>query len=128
MRKMKANIVAFESPVQKIYAVLPPPCKDIDKVLAFLFTGPSKPTPETLHGCHLLVRQNPIMNVLEWLKLNHADYADIEISKENMAQTMPPVSIEYRPAVTNKVPEGTSMYDHKDEDRTTEGDCSQCMG
>ena len=46
MRKMKANVVAFESPTPKIYTVLPPPRDDIDDVLAILFTSPSKPTQE----------------------------------------------------------------------------------
>ena len=127
MRKMKANVVAFESPVPKIYAMLPPPREDIDEVLAILFTGPSKPTPEDFARTPFLVRRNAVINALEWLKLNHADYADIEISNENLAQyeeTMPPVSVEYRPAETNKVPEGTSVFDHKDEDGTMEGDCA----
>ena len=127
MRKMKANVVAFESPVPKIYAVLPPPREDIDEVLAILFTGLSKPTPEDFARTLFLVRRNAVINALEWLKLNHADYADIEISNKNMAQyeeTMPPVSIEYRPAVTNKVPEGTSVFDCEEEDGTVEGDCA----
>ena len=33
MRKMKANVVAFESPMPKIYAVLPPPREDIDDTM-----------------------------------------------------------------------------------------------
>ena len=36
MRKMKANIIAFESPIPKIYDVLPPPRDDMDDVLAIL--------------------------------------------------------------------------------------------
>ena len=127
MRKMKANVVAFESPVPKIYAMLPPPREDIEEVLAILFTGPSKPTPEDFARTPFLVRRNAVINALEWLKLNHVDYTDIEISKENMAQydeSMPPVSIEYRPAETNKVPEGTSVFDCEEEDGTMEGDCA----
>jgi len=96
-------------------------------VLAILFTGPSKPTPEDFTRTPFLVRRNAVINALEWLKLNHADYADIEISKEHMDQyeeTMPPVSIEYRPAETNKVPEGTSVFDCEEEDGTAEGDCA----
>ena len=127
MRKMKANVVAFESPIPKIYAALPPPREDIDEVLAILFTGPSKPTPEDFARTPFLVRRNAVINALEWLKLNHADYADIEISNENMAQyeeDMPPVSIEYRPATTNKVHEGTSVFDCEEEDGTVEGDCA----
>jgi hypothetical protein len=107
--------------------MLPLPHKDIEEVLAILFTGPSKPTPEDFARTPFLVRRNAVINALEWLKLNHADYADIEISNENMAQyeeTMPPVSIEYRPAETNKVLEGTSVFDHEEEDGTIEGDCA----
>jgi hypothetical protein len=134
MRKMKANVVAFESPasVPKIYAILPPPREDIEEVLAILFTGPSKPTPEDFARTPFLVRQNAVINALEWLKLNHADYADIEISIENVAQyeeTMPPVSVVYRHAETNKFPEleGTSVFDHEEEDGTTEGDCASTV-
>ena len=56
MRKMKANVVAFESPTPKIYTVLPPPRDDMDDVLAILFTGPSKPTPEDFAQTPFLVR------------------------------------------------------------------------
>jgi hypothetical protein len=39
MWKMKANIVAFELPIPKIYNILPPPHEKLDEVLAILFTG-----------------------------------------------------------------------------------------
>ena len=87
---MKVNVVAFESPVPKIYAMLPPPHEDIEDVLAILFTGPSKPTPEDFARTPFLVRRNAVMNALEWLKLNHADYTDIEISKEIWHSTTSP--------------------------------------
>ena len=32
MRKMKANIIAFESPIPKIYNILPPPRDDMDEI------------------------------------------------------------------------------------------------
>ena len=98
MRKMKANVVAFQSPTPKIYSILPPPRDDINDVLAILFTGPSKPTLEDFAWTPFLVRQNAVINALNWLKLNHADYADIEVSETNMKQyreDMPPVSIKY---------------------------------
>lgn len=44
MQKMKANVIAFESPVAKVYHELPPPREDLDDILAILFTGPCKPT------------------------------------------------------------------------------------
>jgi hypothetical protein len=127
MRKMKANVVAFESPIPKIYSVLPPPREDLDEVLAILFTGPSKPTSEDFSRTPFLVRRNAVIAALEWLKLNHADYAKIEISREHMDQydeDMPPVSIEYRESVTNKVPEGTSVFDQEEEEGTEKGDCA----
>ena len=126
MRKMKANIVAFESPIQKIYNILPPPREDLDEMLAILFTGPCKPTAEDFARTPFLVRRNAVINALEWLKLNHIDYADIDISRENVMQyeeNLPPVTVEYRLSVSNKVPEGTSVFDNEDADGTVEGDC-----
>ena len=105
MRKMKANIVAFESPIQKIYKILPPPREDLDEMLAILFTGPCKPTAEDFARTPFLVRRNAVIKALEWLKLNHVDYADIEVSHANLMQygeTVPPVSVEYRWSESNK--------------------------
>lgn len=127
MRKMKANIIAFESPVPKIYSILPPPRDDLDDVLAILFTGPKKPTTEDFARTPFLVRRNAVIKALEWLKLNHADYANIEISHENMKtyeENSPPVLVEYRESTSNKVPEGTSVFDQEEEDGTEEGDCA----
>ena len=125
-RKMKANVVAFEAPTPKMYSMLPPPQQDLDDVLAVLFTGPCKPTPEDFKRTPLLVRRNHILHALQWLKLNHTDYADIQISESNLAEypeDSPPVSITYQQAETNKVPEGTSVFDQEEEDGTEEGQC-----
>ena len=127
MRKMKANIIAFESPIPKIYNILPPPRDDMDDVLAILFTGPCKPTSEDLKRTPFLVRRNHVAKALEWLKLNHCDYADIEISSKNLDQydeNSSPVSIEYRESNANKAVEGTSVFDKEIEDGTEEGECS----
>ena len=126
MRKMKANIVAFESPIPKIYNILPPPREELDEVLAILFTGPAKPTEKDFARTPFLVRRNAVINALEWLRLNHSDYSDIEISHDNASQygeDMPPVTVEYQLKLSNKVPEGTSVFDHEEEDGTVEGDC-----
>jgi len=127
MRKMKANVVAFESPIAKIYDILPPPREDLDDVLAILFTGPSKPSDADLKRMPFLVRRNHVMRALQWLKANHCDYANIEISTQNLegySETEPPVSIQYRASNTNKTAEGTSVFDVDVEDGTEEGDCS----
>lgn len=44
--KLISNVIAFENPTPKIYNVLPPPRKDIEEVLAILFSGSTKPTDE----------------------------------------------------------------------------------
>ena len=40
----------------KIYNVLPPPIKEMDEVLAFIYTGPCKPTKADFKQTPLLVR------------------------------------------------------------------------
>jgi hypothetical protein len=126
MRKMTSHVVAFQAPIPKLYNALPPPIEDLDEVLAILFTGPAKPTQKDFQRTPLLVRRNAVARALEWLKLNHADYADIQISYKNLEEYPeddPPVSIEYRQSVTNKYPENTSSFDDEIEDGTEEGDC-----
>ncbi|KAF9534444.1 hypothetical protein CPB83DRAFT_866636 [Crepidotus variabilis] len=113
--KMKANVVAFEAPVQKVYNMLPPPREDLDD-----------PTPEDFKRTPLLIRKNTVLRALRWLTLNHADYADLQISEVNLAsysEECPPVSVEYRQSATNKVPEGTSVFDQEVDDGTEEGQC-----
>jgi hypothetical protein len=126
MRKMTSHVVAFQSPIPKVYQALPPPVDDLDDVLAILFTGPCKPTEKDFERTPLLVRRNHVARALEWLKLNHNDYHDLDISYDNLAkypEDGPPVSVEYRQHETNKVPEGTSVFDTEVEDGTETGDC-----
>ena len=73
-----------------------------------------------------LVCRNYVAKALGWLKFNHVDYADIEISIDNLneyGENLPPVSIEYREAITNKVVEGTSVFNNDIDDGAEEGDC-----
>ena len=98
MHKMIANAVTFEHPMQKIYTALPPPVEELDEVLAFIFTGPCQPTQEDFKRIPLLVRRNKVAKALEWLKLNHIDYSDLEISYKNLEsypEDSPPVVIDY---------------------------------
>lgn len=72
------------------------------------------------------MRRNKVKRASEWLKLNHADYTDTKISDENLdsyPEDMPPVSIEYKEMLTNKIPEGTSTFDMEEEEGTEEGEC-----
>ena len=86
MHKMRANAICHAVPMPKIYSTLPPKCSELDEVLAFLYMGPTKPTPENFKRTPLLVRRNKVLNALEWLKLNYIDYKDIGISRDNMAE------------------------------------------
>ena len=126
MSKMVANAITFEQPVPKLYTVLPPPIKEMNDCIAFIFTGPTKPTQEDYKRTPLLVRRKNILDALEWLKLNHRDYADLEISYRNLEEypeDVPPVVIDYRHRQTNKDTEATSVHDMEPEDGTRNGIC-----
>lgn len=82
--KMTANVVMFANPILKIYKVLPPSREDLEEILAFIFTGPTQPGPEEIERTPMLVRRNKVANALEWLKLNHKDYQELEISQTNL--------------------------------------------
>jgi hypothetical protein len=63
---------------------------------------------------------------LEWLKLNHKDYYDLEISYENLMQYPEegsPVVVTYKSAFENKLPEATSLHDNEEEEGVEDGDC-----
>jgi hypothetical protein len=126
MHKMKANAIMFENPMPKIYQRLPPSIDDLDEVLAFIYTGPCRPMPEDLERTPLLVRRQKIAEALEWLKLNHVDYYDLDISYENLKEYPEkgsPVVVVYRNSETNKELEATSAYDDADEDGVDDGKC-----
>ncbi|KAH7906418.1 hypothetical protein BJ138DRAFT_1016253, partial [Hygrophoropsis aurantiaca] len=113
MNKMIANVISFKHPSHKIYRALPPAIEELDEVLAFTFTGPCAPTEEDFKRTPLLVRRTKVARALEWLKLNHVDYAYLEISYnelERYPESGPPVTVEYRHAETNKRPEATSVH------------------
>ena len=127
MRKMRAHAISYQQPIPKVYNMLPPPKADIEEVIAIMFTGPSKPTPADFLRTPFLVRCNKVKLALEWLILNHSDYEDVIISQENLneyPEDMPPVSIEYKPMMHNKTPEGTSVHDMEEEDGTEHGQCA----
>ena len=74
----------------------------------------------------MLARRKYISAALEWLKINHLDYADVQISQENLKlypEEGPPVTIDFRSSVVNKHKEATSVFDMEDEDGVHEGKC-----
>jgi len=126
MHKMRANAITFENPTPKVYDILPPPMEDLDEVLAFIYTGPCKPTKADFERTPLLVRKNRVRDALEWLKLNHCDYYDLEISQRNLdeyPEDGPPVVVDYHQSFTNKDPESTAVHDNECEEGTETGQC-----
>lgn len=128
--KMTSNAIMFSSPTVKVYKCLPPSQDEINEVLAFVFTGPCQPTEADFARTPLLVRRKQVKDSLDWLKINHVDYEDLEISEENLA-TLPeygiPVTVDYKrtsvdDATTN---EATSMsvHDYGEERGTENGPC-----
>lgn len=96
--KMRANAVCHSIPMPRVYKVLPPPRKDLDEVLAFVYIGPSKPTLEDYKRTPFLVRRNRVAEALKWLILNHTDYREVEYSEDNMKEypeTEPAVYVNY---------------------------------
>ncbi|KAJ6603848.1 hypothetical protein B0H10DRAFT_1662588, partial [Mycena sp. CBHHK59/15] len=83
--KMSANAIMFLTPIVKVHNILPPSQEEISEVLAFIFLGPAKPTDDEYVRTPMLVRRDKVRIALEWLKLNHEDYRDLEISVENLS-------------------------------------------
>ena len=54
---MKANAICYAVPMPRIYSVLLSKKEELDEVLAFLYLGPSKPTPDDYKRTPLLVRK-----------------------------------------------------------------------
>lgn len=74
----------------------------------------------------LLVRRKKVAAALEWLKLNHCDYFDLEISYENLneyPEDGPPIVVDYHHSTTNKTPESTAINDMETEDGAESGPC-----
>ena len=124
--KMRANAIMFPTPLPKLCNILPPPVEELDEVIAFMFTGIAQPTTEDMKRTPMLACRRYISAALEWLKINHSDYADVQISQENLKlypEEGPPVTIDYRSSIINKHKEATSVFDMEDEDGVYEGKC-----
>jgi hypothetical protein len=127
---MVANAIMYSLPRVKVYHALPPPRSEMEDVFAFLFIGHKEPTAEDMP---MLVRRNKVAAALEWLKLNHVDYSDLYISKDNL-ETYPldgvPVTMDFRKVDESIDPtdkEVLAMSKHKSdldvEQGTSEGPC-----
>lgn len=127
--KMIANCIMFSNPTVKVYHKLPPSKDELDEVLAFIFMGSAQPTEEEFKRTPMLVRRNRVATALEWLKLNHVDYTDLEISEDNL-NSYPlegvPVVVDYKrtkPTESNKLASAMSSHDNVEEEGTDSGPC-----
>ena len=124
--KMRANAIMFPTPIPKLCNILPPPIEELDEVIAFMFTGVAQPTAEDMKRTPMLARRRYISVALEWLKINHSDYSNVQISQENLKlypEEGPPVMVDYRTSIVNKHKESTSVFDIEEEDGVYEGKC-----
>ncbi|KAF5335892.1 hypothetical protein D9758_017541 [Tetrapyrgos nigripes] len=118
--------MCFSNPVDKIYDILPPGNDKLDEMIAFMFSGPSRPTPEQLIDTPLLVRRAVVKKALEWLKLNHKDYQDIVISDENLnsyEEEAVPVAYEYHQQDFNKDALMSAINEDIEDEGTETGPC-----
>ncbi|KAF5331416.1 hypothetical protein D9611_011867 [Ephemerocybe angulata] len=82
--KMIANVISFEHPSKKIYERLPVSKPELSEVLSILYTGMEPPSDDDLKRTPVLVRRNKVKEALEWLKLNHRNYADLSIDYDTL--------------------------------------------
>ncbi|KIK58939.1 hypothetical protein GYMLUDRAFT_138875, partial [Collybiopsis luxurians FD-317 M1] len=97
----------------------------ISEVLAVMFSGPCKPTDDNYKRALLFVRCNKVARAIQWLILNHSDYADVSFSSENLqgyGSEVPIVAVEYFQKDTNHTAEGVSVHDELEDDGV-EGEC-----
>src|SRR6202522_4408506 len=123
---MRANAIMFPTPIPKLCNILPPPIEELDEVITFMFTGVAQPTAEDMKRTPMLARRRYISAALEWLKINHSDYANVQISQENLKlypAEGPLVTVDYRSSIINKHKESTSVFDMEEEDGVYEGKC-----
>ncbi|KAJ7123843.1 hypothetical protein C8R43DRAFT_1098972 [Mycena crocata] len=122
--RMHANAIMFAQPALKVYLKLPPSRDEISEVLAFVFTGSAAPTMDDFERTPMLVRRHKVAQALEWLKLNHEDYADLEISQENLesyALRDIPVGVDFKRTEqdpTDSIPNEARSHG------TTDGECT----
>lgn len=128
--KMSANAILYPQPMLKICNVLPPPRADLDEVLCIVFSGVSNASVEDRRRTPFLIRRDKVALALDWLKLNHRDYADVVVSQDNLDSYVDndiPVHVKHhktQSADLNKVPLATSIHDRHEDEGTDEGPCT----
>jgi hypothetical protein len=123
-RKMVANVIAFAQPAAKIIEVLPIHPRELSSIIAVLFTGSVSPTMSEFKRTPLLVRRSYVLRALVWLKLNHKDYVDVQLSTENLNsynEEDMPIGFFYQPSSDSQPIESLSVFDCTDNDSEDDG-------
>ena len=77
---MKGHAVAFEQDIKQMCVELP---QRKETILTFIRQMGNKDT-KAVHLKHLRVRRKKVLEALNWLKLHHVDYHDIEIKQVHL--------------------------------------------
>ncbi|PSR87074.1 hypothetical protein PHLCEN_2v5260, partial [Hermanssonia centrifuga] len=127
-RRMHANAVVFAQPVAKLYNVLPPSPAELSEVIGVYFLGPCAPTETDFKRTPFLIRKHVVLRALQWLKVNHQDYGDLQISMENLQsypEDQPPVGWYHLPDQGDFPIASLPVYETSADERGTEsGSCS----
>ncbi|CAG8587014.1 13678_t:CDS:1, partial [Acaulospora colombiana] len=94
--RLRCNAVVQARPIQRVVSHLPPTPDELAEVLAIIFTGSKSPDASLFERTPLLIRRSRVRRALEWLILNHDDYADISLSMQNLnmyQENQPPVCV-----------------------------------
>ncbi|KAJ7156920.1 hypothetical protein C8R43DRAFT_865820, partial [Mycena crocata] len=128
--KLSANAIMFQTPIIQVYDTLPPSKEEMSEVLAFVFLGPNRPTEDEYARTPMLVRKSRVREALDWLKLNHSDYTQLNISQRNL-DDLPehgmPFGVDWKQTVegeTNRTAEEMSLNDEGEEEGTNQGPCT----
>ncbi|KAF5331190.1 hypothetical protein D9611_013146 [Ephemerocybe angulata] len=127
--KMTSNVIAFEHPSKKIYDRLPMDRDELSEVLSVMYTGAEPPGDDDLKRTPVLVRRNKVRAALEWLKLNHKDYADLSIAYDTL-DTYPlddvPIGLLKQTTIIdggNVLAAAKSVFDTDEDQGTEHGPC-----
>jgi hypothetical protein len=123
-RKMVANVITFAQPAAEIVNVLPTHRRELSSIIAVLFTGSVSPTMSEFKRTPLLVRRRHILRALTWLKLNHKDYVDVQLSEENLNsynEDDMPIGFFYQPSSDSQPVESLSVFDCPDNSSDDDG-------
>jgi len=124
---MKLNVVCFDLPMPRVYQKLPPHHDEISEVLAFTFTESKVPGSEELKCTSILVQRNKVADALEWLKLNHSGYLDLNILYKNLESynsEQPSITIICQESTDHIDPLTKSVYSNDSDDGVENGPCS----